>query len=188
MKIFHNAPLRISSSAPVVDFTTDEAGGGAAAPPAPPAPGAAPAPAASTASSAAHPHRAAARTRHPASPLPSDPYLARLVKLVPSEVVALYLTFKEVAATWLGIWGLICLLLVVLVRAVATRGKHQPIQHGAVMIACVSFVLWVYATGGTILQLQLPSNVPGLISVAVGVWTFLVPYIYKGDPAEAVAA
>ncbi len=186
MKFLHDAPLRISSSAPVVDFTTDEAGGAAAAPAAAPAAGAAPA--AATTSSAGHSRRVPARSRHPAAPLPSDPYLARLVKLVPSEVVALYLTFKEVAVTWLGIWGLICLVLVVLVRAVATRGKHQPIQFGAVAIACISFVLWVYATGGTILDLPLPSNVPGLISVAVGVWTFVVPYIYKGDPAEPVAA
>jgi hypothetical protein len=187
MKFFRNAPLRISSSAPVVDFGTEEAGETAAAPPAAPAPGAAPAAAAATPSSVSHPHRAAARPRHPAAPLPNDPYLARLVKLVPSEVVALYLTFKEVAVSWLGVWGLICLLLVVLVRAVATGGKHQPIQIGAVAIACVSFVLWVYATGGTILQFPLPSNVPGLISVAVGVWTFLVPYIYKGDPSSAAA-
>jgi hypothetical protein len=32
------------------------------------------------------------------------------------EVVALYLTFKETAATWLGVWSTICLALVVLTR------------------------------------------------------------------------
>ena len=86
----------------------------------------------------------AARRRPPA---PGDPYLSRLIKLIPSEVVALYLTFKEVA----------------------------------ILIATVSFVLWVYATDGYFLHFRRPANVPGLISVSVGVWTFLLPYLYKGD-------
>jgi hypothetical protein len=50
-----------------------------------------------------------------------DLYLSRLVKLVPSEVVALYLTFKETAETWLG--GLVHHMsgLVVLTRTLGTQ-------------------------------------------------------------------
>ena len=119
----------------------------------------------------------------PATPLPSSPdqYLARLVKLVPSEVVALYLAFKEVAATWLGIWATICLVLVVFVRAFGTNQQGKGIQWGAVVVAAVSYILWVYATGGYILQFHLPESAPGIISVAIGVWTFLIPYFYQGD-------
>ena len=110
-----------------------------------------------------------------------DPYLSRLVKLVPSEVIALYLTFKEVASAWLGIWSVVCLLLVAVARILGTQEKGKSVQGGAVVIALVSFVLWVYATGGTFPGLSLPAGMPGLISVAIGVWTFLVPYFYKGD-------
>lgn len=110
-----------------------------------------------------------------------DPYLSRLVKLVPAEVVALYLTFKEIASSWLGIWAMICLLLVVLVRTLGTRKTGNPIQILAVVIASISFVLWVYATDGYFLQIKLPPNVPGLVSVSIGVWTFVVPFLYKGD-------
>jgi hypothetical protein len=81
-----------------------------------------------------------------------DQYLSRLVKLVPSEVVVLYLTFKETATTWLGIWSTICLGLVVLTR---TLGTHEAVE--------------------------LPASPPGLISVAISVWTFLIPLFYKGD-------
>lgn len=197
MRFLTDGPLRINAAlAPAPSFEEEEGGGGGsarpagtAAPPAPPAQAPMPAP---------PPPRAATRGRHApraekaaasdAATPQGDPYLARLVKLIPSEVVALYLTFKEVAATWLGVWALICLFLVVLVRAATTRGSGQPIQFGAVAIASVSFVLWIYATGGTILGLQLPTTVPGLISVSVGVWTFIIPFIYKGGPAQPAAA
>jgi hypothetical protein len=72
------------------------------------------------------------------TPPQGDLYLARLVKLVPSEV-------------------------------------------GAVLVSMVSFVLWVYATDGRFLSYELPASPPGLISVAIGVWTFLIPLFYKGD-------
>jgi len=109
-----------------------------------------------------------------------DPYLARLVKLIPAEVVALYLTFKEVAVSWLGIWATICLGLVILVRALGTR-ESGKVQKATVFVASVSFVLWVYATGGHFLTFTWPATIPGIISVSVGVWTFGVSYLYKGD-------
>jgi hypothetical protein len=67
--------------------------------------------------------RAPAPTLPPATP-PGDDYLTRLVKLVPSEIMALYLTFKEMAAAFLGVWALICLGLLIFVRA-GERGKKE---------------------------------------------------------------
>lgn len=116
-------------------------------------------------------------------PKKGDQYFERLLKLVPAEVLALYVTFKEIAASWLGIWAAICLLIVVFVRTVGTAQAGKPIQVAAVIVAVVSFILWVYATGGYFLQFnKLPEDMPGIVSVAVGVWTFMVPYFYKGDP------
>ena len=116
----------------------------------------------------------------PAAP-PGDPYLTRLVKLIPSEVLALYLSFKEVAASWLGIWAMICLVLVFIVRTVGTRQAGKQVQWGAVVIALVSFILWIYATGGYFLQIHLPASVPGIVSVAIGLWTFVLSYVYRGE-------
>jgi len=114
-----------------------------------------------------------------------DPYFARLVLLIPSEVIALYLTFKEVAASFLGIWAVICLLLVVFARSFATYKKGKSIQVGSVLIAVVSFVLWIYATGGYFFNWKLSAEYPGVISVAIGVWTFVIPYFYKGDSSNS---
>jgi hypothetical protein len=120
----------------------------------------------------------------PESRKPGDPYLARLVLLVPSEVLALYLTFKETASSFLGTWAAICLALVIFVRTVGTHKAGKSIQLGSVLIATISFVLWIYATGGYLLSWKLPSNYPGVISIAIGVWTFVIPYWYKGDSTE----
>ena len=111
----------------------------------------------------------------PTSNKVGDPYLARLVLLVPSEVLALYLAFKEVASSFLGIWAVICLALVIFVRTVGTHKAGKSIQLGAVLIATISFVLWIYATGGYFLSWKLPPNYPGVISIAIGVWTFVIP-------------
>ncbi len=110
-----------------------------------------------------------------------DEYFQRLVKLVPTEVLALYLTFQEIAESWLGVWSVVCLVLVLFVRTVGTHQVGKPIQIVSVLVAAVSFILWVYATGGHFLQIMLPANIPGLTSVSVGVWTFLVPHFYRGD-------
>ena len=110
-----------------------------------------------------------------------DEYVQRLIKLIPSEVLALYLTFHEIATSWLGIWALICLALVILVRTVGTHKAGKPIQFISVAVAAISFVIWVYATGGYFLQFKPPENLPGITSVSVGVWTFIIPYFYKGD-------
>ena len=126
-------------------------------------------------------------TGSPGSPGSSgaDNYMARLVKLVPAEVIAIYLTFKSImdGTGQPFVWGLICLILVIIVR---TFGTHQPgksPQYLAVLVAVISFILWVCAMGGTILppQLGISSLSPQIWSVAIGVWTFLVPYFYKGD-------
>jgi hypothetical protein len=111
---------------------------------------------------------------------PGDEWLTRLVKLVPAEVIAVYLAGIELAKTWPGIWTLVCLLLVILVRTVGTKQSNKPIQWIAVVVAAISYVIWVYATGGYLLSWRLPPG-SGIASLAVLLWTFVVPYIYKGD-------
>ena len=59
---------------------------------------------------------------------PDDEYWTRLVKMIPADVVALYLTFKEVASEWLPIWAWICLGLVFLVRILGTHTDAKSVQ------------------------------------------------------------
>lgn len=110
---------------------------------------------------------------------PVDPWLARVVKLVPAEVVAVYLAGRPLAeARFAAVWPLVCLALVIVVRALGTSDRRGP-QWISVAVSAVSFVLWVSATGGRFPGLALPTDVAGL---GVLVWTTLVPVLWKGDP------
>lgn len=106
-------------------------------------------------------------------------WLDRLVRLVPSEVIAVYLTGKGYATNWPGIWSFVCLGLVVVIRVWGTKEPGTRVQWIAVAVSAVSFVIWVYAIGGRFLAIVLPD--PGIAPAAVLVWTVVVPIIYKGD-------
>jgi hypothetical protein len=118
----------------------------------------------------------AARRRSPDS---VEHWLERVVKLVPSEVVAVYLAGRGYAATWPGIWSTICLALVLIVRIWGTREGRAGVQWTAVAVSAVSFVIWVYAIGGRFLRFTLPDD--GIAYAAVLVWTVILPIFYKGD-------
>ncbi len=110
---------------------------------------------------------------------PAEPWLARLVKLVPAEIVAVYLAGRPLADTrYAGQWPVVCLLLVVIVRAWGTSDRRVP-QWVSVALSAVSFLLWVYAMGGRFLTFSVEVN---LASLAVLVWSTLVPVFWRGEP------
>jgi len=109
---------------------------------------------------------------------PVDPWLTRLVKLVPAEVVAVYLAGRPLAeAKYAGEWPVVCFLLVIVVRAWGTGDRKGP-QWISVAISAVSFVLWVYAMGGRFLHWNVDVN---LAALAVLVWTTVVPVMWRGE-------
>ncbi|OGP53538.1 MAG: hypothetical protein A2Y65_12000 [Deltaproteobacteria bacterium RBG_13_52_11] len=116
---------------------------------------------------------------------PIQSYMERLVKLIPAEVVGLYLVGQgiipqnEKAA--IVVWSIVCLGLVVLVRSQATGDRANNIspQWIAVGVSTISFVIWVYNMPGPFQVYQLA--IPYMGSLAVLVWTFIVPYLYKGS-------
>jgi len=128
-------------------------------------------------------------------------YIDRLVKLIPSEVVGLYIAGKGVIQAkfdpaitpppagedwyWIG-WTLVCFLAVILSRAWATRDPETgtPPQWGAVAIAALSFVFWIYTLGDIFSRVTPHYWSPVIGTLTVMVWTFLVPFFYKGDEAE----
>lgn len=131
-------------------------------------------------------------------PDPRKSYLDRLVKLIPAEVVGLYLAGKSaiqasypqkadmppVPATpaeirWWVIWTLFCLFAVFLVRAWATSDKPRkvPVEWPAVCLAAASFLVWVYSFGDVFERLDYWSPLPS--SLLVLAWTFSVPFFYQ---------
>ena len=60
-----------------------------------------------------------------------DAWLARLVKLVPAEIVAVYLAGRPLAQErYAGGWPVVCLVLLVIVRAWGTSDRRGPAPSG----------------------------------------------------------
>lgn len=147
---------------------------------------------------------AALRVRHhsaPQAPQPAKDYLDRLIRLIPAEVVGLYLAgraaieaaYPQIDAAagegviWLA-WTLFCFASVFLVRAWATSDRSAGVgpQWGAVLIAAASFLVWVYSLGDGFSRWGLWS--PLLASLMLLAWSFVVPFLYKGDKVATSAA
>lgn len=105
-------------------------------------------------------------------------WMERLVKLVPAEILAVYLAGRSHAAAIHGAWPLVCLALLLALRIWGTRVPGKGPQWPAVGVAAVSFVIWVFALDGRILGLSVS---PDLASLLVLVWTTLAPLLYRGD-------
>jgi hypothetical protein len=119
-----------------------------------------------------------------------DDYLQRLLKLIPSEVVGIYLIGRQTAIEqgvnpW---WALVCLGIVFYLRAWATsperkqRPFYKGIQWQGVGAASLSFVIWVHAMGDMIVGLAFFK--PWIASLAVLVWGVVAPRIITGDPVD----
>jgi hypothetical protein len=116
-------------------------------------------------------------------------YLDRLLKMIPAEVVCLYLVGSGLIpddlrpqdrGISLAVWGFVCLVGVVLVRAYGTADlpNNLPVDWRHVAISSVAMVLWVYSLGGPFEAFGL--HVPFLGSLLVLAWTFFVPIFYEG--------
>jgi hypothetical protein len=117
-------------------------------------------------------------------------YLARVIRLIPAEVVALYQAIRGIVEAvapndptakatlpWLPVIGLV---IVVFVRSWGTRtadGDWSTVQWGAVLIAAVSFLVWVVSLGHPIV-VDTPIR-PWIGSVVLILWAFFSPYFYK---------
>jgi hypothetical protein len=129
------------------------------------------------------------------NPSPVKDYVDRLVKLVPAEVLALYLTGKgqiterfktppkdpvllDENHAWI-IWTLVCLVGAFLIRRWATsdRQKAVPPDWVAVFIACGAFLVWVYSLGDVFARVWHVWD-PLAASLLVLFWTFLAPLLY----------
>jgi hypothetical protein len=132
-----------------------------------------------------------ARVAAPTEQALSD-YMDRLIKLIPAEILGLYLTVRGfwvpntvnnsllTSSSFLKWWPLICVVLLWISRAWGTRAaaSWRTVQIAPIAIATVSLVIWIFAMGHAILDWT-PD--PKAASTAVVIWVFLVPLFYKGS-------
>ncbi|MBV8092155.1 MAG: hypothetical protein JOY71_19095 [Acetobacteraceae bacterium] len=123
-------------------------------------------------------------------------YLGELVKLIPAEIVALYIFGRGLIsaqfgmptpaallpewAYWIG-WFLLCLILLVLVRCWLTSDSETTLgpEWPAVWLAVSAFVVWVYSMGD-VFDRVLRIWDPLLASLLVPAHTIAGPAIYRG--------
>ncbi len=111
-------------------------------------------------------------------------YLDRLFKMIPGEVVSMYLVGSGMIPADEKI-GHVIWLIVALITTVALRAKYtadptlgQTTQWGPVAIASVAFLIWAYTLGGPFVAYGI--HIPWVGSLLVLGWTFFLPYFYKG--------
>lgn len=115
------------------------------------------------------------------------PYLDRLLKLIPAEVVSLYLVGSGfIPATdiaVLTVWAVFCFLAVGFVKAYGTADRAAAISPDwvHVTLSMIAFVIWVYSLGGPFAHLSWYKAYLG--SLLILAFTFAVPYFYRGPSA-----
>jgi hypothetical protein len=111
-------------------------------------------------------------------------YLDRLMKVIPAEVVGLYLVgsgfIPRGQAAGLIAWFGFCLVAVIVVRTFgnADPARNEAPQSVPIAISVVAFVIWAYTLGGPFGAMHLA--VPWVGSLLVLAWSFVIPFFYKG--------
>jgi hypothetical protein len=107
-------------------------------------------------------------------------FLTALLKLIPSEVVAVYLFVLGILpprpVPHLVVAGLLVVLTPLYLRfAMGVRSAGQ------LAISCISMLIWIYALGqGPVRFLQPPWYEPWYGSAALAIWTLIPPmFLYR---------
>lgn len=129
----------------------------------------------------------AAKEGEPAPAAPAgggkgDDGLSRLVKLAPSEVMTVYLAGKAAFADSIPMLGLVMLIVCFLWRWWTTQEQGKPTQWMPIISATVSFALWVYASGGTILTEHVFK--PIQVNFIALAWTILIAPNIPGNKGD----
>jgi hypothetical protein len=120
-----------------------------------------------------------------------DAYTERLLKLVPSETVALYLfldgilksamaTPEQLASLKAWLWGITAA--VVLLNILYLRRFQLVTDFWQYVIQTIGLLIWIMTIGGPFVYLTFYE--PFMGSVALGLFTFAVPIFYTGVPVD----
>ena len=128
-------------------------------------------------------------------PFASDTYGSRLLKLIPAEVVTIFITIDGVIrAVGKGqiapevYWGVFVLLLI-LTYVYILRGTtiHPlPASHTQAIVSTVSFAVWVFAISGPFSFANLAWYKPVYGAILLPLYTFGMPLVYGKESWRVV--
>lgn len=111
-----------------------------------------------------------------------DSYLDKLLKLIPSEIVAGYIAIYGItqshakAETILLVSSIALLILIPFIL----RFLQNVTKWGQIVFSIIAFVIWIYSLGGPFEHYGIHDPVIG--SVIIIFYTFLIPFAVKPEP------
>ena len=110
-------------------------------------------------------------------------YLGRLLKLIPSEIIAAYMVIQGFIPVESAKWGLSIVSLVLLIITPFYLKYAQKVEKNTqVFVSTVSFVIWVYAIGGPFVLWNIHQT--WIASVLLLLWTTFIPQFFKITPVN----
>lgn len=119
---------------------------------------------------------------------PESDYRDKLLKLIPGEVVAAYITIdgiipaKEASAKWVSLVVSIILLSAIPLYLIKT---FEVINTRQIYFTMASFVVWLYSLGGPFkfwaLAPGVELHVPYIGSILLILWTLLIPFFVTAE-------
>ncbi len=112
---------------------------------------------------------------------PDQRYRDRLLKLIPSEIVAAYMVLSGIIPADRARWGTLIVSIVLLVLVPLYLWRMQNVQRTLqLIVTMVSFVVWLYSLGG-------PFEPWGLYEAWIGsivlvLWTLVIPLVVNPKP------
>ena len=107
-------------------------------------------------------------------------YKDRLLKLIPSEIVAAYLVIEGIIPSGAPHAPLVSLMaaLVLLILIPFYLKKTMDVKRtGQIILIMVSFIIWIYSLGGPFALYGVHIGYVG--SVLLVLWTLAIPLIYR---------
>jgi hypothetical protein len=117
----------------------------------------------------------------PAKAVAYDNYYSRLVKLIPSEIIAFYLALDGIASAMKQKQALLWVIFgISLIGAWLYLGKLANVmQFLQRLLTVIAFAIWVYVFGGPFALLSWYD--PGYGKLLLVIYTFFVPMLFKGN-------
>jgi hypothetical protein len=107
-------------------------------------------------------------------------YKDRLLKLIPSEIVAAYLVIEGMipsGETHAPLVSLIAVLVLLILIPFYLNKTMNVKRTGQIILTMVSFIIWIYSLGGPFALYGVHIGYVG--SVLLVLWTLVIPLMYR---------
>jgi hypothetical protein len=119
---------------------------------------------------------------------PAENYREKLLKLIPSEIVAAYMVLMGIiptenpnSARW---WTLIISLVLLILTPFYLKRFERVANNAQVAFCSLSFIVWVYSWGGGGPFALWNTYDPKIASIVLILWTLVIPLFVGTRPAE----